>query len=300
MDGEDPSSKKLLVLQARPAQDTLVGRSSGVRSLMLFSWLQRILPMHLLSRCVGFLARSTLLFVRIPLISSFKAYFKVDLTIAERENISDYASFNDFFTRALKPGLRTPSGALSAPADGVVSAAGQVEQGSMLQAKGQSFEIADLLGDADHPFQSGSYITTYLSPKDYHRVHFPCDARLETSTYIPGTLFSVNAQTSQHIPRLFARNERLVMNLSCEQGHIAMVLVGAAIVAAIQPFWLDHPLTPRRFETRTMNSAEVAQGQEAGRFLLGSTVILLTEWSTDWAFESGEPLQMGDALIHSL
>ena len=90
------------------------------------------------------------------------------------------------------------------------------------------------------------------------------------------------------------------MNLACEQGHIAMVLVGAAIVAAIQPFWQDHPLTARRFESRTMNSVEIAQGQEAGRFLLGSTVILLTEWSTDWAFESGEPIQMGDALIHSL
>ena len=276
------------------------GRSSGARSLMLFSWLQRSLPMHLLSRCVGFFARSTLFLVRIPLISSFKAYFKVDLTIAERENVSDYASFNDFFTRALKPGLRIPSGTLSAPADGMVSAAGQVEQGIMLQAKGQSFEIADLLGDANHPFQTGSYITTYLSPKDYHRVHFPCDAKLETSTYIPGTLFSVNAQTSQHIPRLFARNERLVMSLACAQGRIAMVLVGAAIVAAIQPFWQDHPLTARRFEVRTMNSVEVAQGQEAGRFLLGSTVILLSEWSTDWAFESGEPIQMGDTLIHSL
>ena len=149
------------------------GRSSGARSLMLFSWLQRILPMHLLSRCVGFFARSTLFLVRIPLISSFKAYFKVDLTIAERENVSDYASFNDFFTRALKPGLRIPSGTLSAPADGMVSAAGQVEQGIMLQAKGQSFEIADLLGDANHPFQTGSYITTYLSPKDYHRVTSP-------------------------------------------------------------------------------------------------------------------------------
>ena len=126
----------LVVLQARPTLNKLVGRSSGIRSLMLFSWLQRILPMHFLSRCVGFFARSTLSLVRIPLISSFKAYFKVDLTIAERENVSDYTSFNDFFTRALKPGLRIPSGALSAPADGVVSAAGQVEQGIMLQAKG--------------------------------------------------------------------------------------------------------------------------------------------------------------------
>ena len=165
------------------------------------------------------LLREAHCFIRIPLISSFKAYFKVDLTIAERENVSDYTSFNDFFTRALKPGLRIPSGTLSAPADGMVSAAGQVEQGVMLQAKGQSFEIAELLGDANHPFQAGSYITTYLSPRDYHRVHFPCDARLETSTYVPGALFSVNAQTSQHIPRLFARNERLVMSLACEQGH---------------------------------------------------------------------------------
>ena len=266
---------------------------------MLFSWLQRILPMHFISRCVGFFARSTATAVRIPLISSFKAYFNVDLKIAERENIQDYTSFNDFFTRSLKPGLRTPCGALCAPADGLVSAAGQVEQGIMLQAKGKSFEIADLLGDTDHPFQMGSYITTYLSPRDYHRVHFPCDAKLETSTYIPGTLFSVNAQTSQHIPRLFARNERLVMSLACEQGRIAMVLVGAAIVAAIQPFWQDHPLTARRFEARTMNSVEVAQGQEAGRFLLGSTVIVLTEWSTNWTFRPGEPLHMGDALIHS-
>ena len=289
----------ILPLLSRPLLDRLVGRSSGIKSLMLFSWLQRILPMHFISRCVGFFARSTTPLVRIPLISSFKAYFKVDLTIAERENIHEYSSFNDFFTRSLKPGLRIPCGALCAPADGLVSAAGQVEKGVMLQAKGQSFEIADLLGDADHPFQSGSYITTYLSPRDYHRVHFPCDANLKGSTYIPGTLFSVNAQTSQHIPRLFARNERLVLNLSCEQGHIAMVLVGAAIVAAIQPFWQDHPLTARRFEKRDMHGVGVAQGREAGRFLLGSTVILLTEWSTNWTFESSEPLQMGDPLIHS-
>ncbi|MGA0168688.1 MAG: archaetidylserine decarboxylase [Pseudomonadales bacterium] len=264
---------------------------------MIFAWLQHILPLHFISRCVGGLARSERTWIRSPFIRLFKWYFDVDLQLAEREHPSDYQSFNDFFTRRLKPSLREPSGLLSAPADGRISACGRIENNTMIQAKGKSFLVSDLLGQVDHPFGSGSFSTTYLSPRDYHRVHFPCAGKLEEATYIPGKLFSVNQQTTQHVDRLFARNERLVMHLSTEHGAMALVLVGAAIVAAIKPFWQSEPLRAGTAYTKGFNQLEVHQGQEAGQFLLGSTVILITERAFQWQAAPGDLIEMGWSMI---
>jgi phosphatidylserine decarboxylase len=264
---------------------------------MIFAWLQHILPLHLISRCVGVLARSESRWIRSPFIRLFKWYFDVDLQLAEREHPSDYQSFNDFFTRRLKPSLREPIGLLSAPADGRISACGRIEDNTMIQAKGRSFLVSDLLGKANHPFGSGSFSTTYLSPRDYHRVHFPCGGKLLEATYVPGKLVSVNQQTTQHVDRLFARNERLVMHLSTEQGAMALVLVGAAIVAAIQPFWQSEPLKAGTAYTKAFDQLDVHQGQEAGQFLLGSTVILITEKGFEWRAAPGDPIEMGWSMI---
>ena len=263
---------------------------------MFFAWLQHILPLHAISRCVGFLAKSERPWIAGPIIRVFTWYFNVDLTLAERENPSDYPSFNDFFTRRLKPALRSPTGRLSAPADGRVSACGPIQDGTMIQAKDKSFLVSDLIGKSDHPFGAGSYSTIYLSPRDYHRVHFPSAGKLVEAKYIPGTLFSVNQQTTDHVDRLFARNERLVIHLSTEAGAMALVLVGAAIVAAIKPFWQSAPLQAKTLYTQRFDDVEVLKGQEAGQFLLGSTVILLTEYPVEWRASHGDVIQMGSSM----
>lgn len=275
----------------------------------LFAFMQYLLPQHGLSRLVGKLASTEVVWIKNLLIKFFIKRFKIDMQEALAERPSDYKNFNAFFTRALKPNARqilADSHELVSPADGLVSELGKITSGKLIQAKGRDYSLVTLLGgDADlaEPFLEGSFATIYLSPKDYHRVHFPLRARLEQSVYVPGQLFSVNQATADNIPNLFARNERLVAFFSTPAGPMAMVLVGAMIVAGIETVWGgDEAPFKREVKLRDFTQ-EVEryyeQGDEMGRFKLGSTVILLfgkdaVNWQEKLA--AGSPLKMGQVI----
>jgi phosphatidylserine decarboxylase len=275
----------------------------------LFILLQRLLPQHAVSRLLGALAAA-----RGPrglvhwVIERFVAHYRVDLGEAERQTAAEYHSFNDFFTRALREGARPLcASGIACPADGAISECGQLQGDRLLQAKGRDYSLHALLaGDVERaePFRGGDFITIYLSPRDYHRVHMPLDGRLTATTYIPGDLFSVNAVTAAGVDELFARNERLVCYFDTPRGPLAMVLVGAMIVAAIETVWSgrEAPRT-RRVETRDFLAppapVELARGAEMGRFLLGSPVILLlppgaAAWNDDCV--AGAPVRLGQQL----
>ena len=246
-----------------------------------FIWLQHALPHHLVSRGAGKIASSRTPWLKNLLIRRFVDAYDVDMSEAAR-TIDEFASFNDFFTRELKPGAR-PLGDAStqilSPADGAVSQIGRIEQGRIFQAKGRHFTAAQLLGGDEktaHQFDGGSFATIYLSPRDYHRVHMPVTGTLREMVYVPGRLFSVNKATANHVPGLFARNERLVCLFDTEHGPLAMVLVGAMIVAAIETVWAGQvtPLSGRVQTTRFDEPIVIEKGQEMGRFKLGSTVVM--------------------------
>lgn len=251
----------------------------------LFIIFQYLVPQHLLSRIAGKLANANTPWLKNFLISRFSKHYGVKLEEAVHSNPGDYLTFNEFFTRALKPGARPVVGddAIVSPADGFVSAAGIISADRILQAKGRSYSLASLLGGSDQiaaPFLDGSFATIYLSPKDYHRVHMPCTGTLQWMSYIPGKLFSVNQTTAERIPDLFARNERVVCLFETDAGPMAMVLVGAMIVAGIETVWAGQvaPSASDVSETDYRNSApsvRLDKGEEMGRFRLGSTVIVL-------------------------
>lgn len=261
----------------------------------LFIGSQYLLPHHGLSRLTGALAESEFGPIRNTFIRQFASRFKVDMSEAERESLSDYRNFNDFFTRALKPDARPfpeASDAFACPVDGSVSQIGRIENGRIFQAKGQSFSGTELLGgDAQQAryYKDGQFATLYLSPRDYHRIHMPCDGKLLRTTFVPGRLFSVNKVTADNVPRLFARNERLVCEFETDQGRMIMVLVGAMIVASIETTWAGVVAPYRRQILRhhyDEPNLHLSRGEEMGRFRLGSTVILLLpenrlNWSSD-------------------
>jgi phosphatidylserine decarboxylase len=274
-----------------------------------FVLLQYLLPQHALSRLTGALAKSTIGFLKDWLIGRFITAFGVDMREAAEPDPLAYPHFNAFFTRALREGARpvdTTTGSIVSPADGAVSQAGEISGGRILQAKGRSYTAAELLADAQDAalFEGGSFATIYLSPRDYHRVHMPCDARLTGLRYVPGDLFSVNGVTAASVPSLFARNERLVCRFETAHGPMAMVLVGAMVVAGIETVWTG-PVAPAGKAVLSLDlesPAEARQrgkGEEMGRFQLGSTVILLlprgaARWNAD--FEAGSPLRMGQRI----
>lgn len=277
-----------------------------------FIWLQHLAPQHTLSRLAGALASSRISWLKDALIRRFIRAYGVDMAQAAQP-AGDYACFNDFFTRALKPGARllADSGEyVLCPADGAISQLGRIEGGRILQAKGQSYTAAELLGgDAKLAarFDGGHFITIYLSPSDYHRVHMPVAGRLIETSYIPGDLFSVNTATAAAVPRLFARNERLSCIFDTAQGALASVMVGAMIVASIETVWSGLVKPHGRQVIRTPFTADSAPqldaGAEMGRFLLGSTVILLFEpGRTEW-LDTLKPLDkvcMGQALARKI
>jgi len=276
----------------------------------LFVLLQYLLPQHLLSRLAGRLAETTRPWLKNPMIKLFIRRYGVDMSEAVEADPCVYSCFNDFFTRALKPGVRPiDSGpdSLVCPADGSVSQLGEIQEGRIFQAKGQFYTCLELLGGDKalaETFAGGRFATIYLSPRDYHRVHMPCSGRLRTSIAIPGELFSVNEVTAHQVPRLFARNERLVTTFDTDQGPMAMVLVGAMIVAGIETVWGGQALPmSRRIQRLDYRpeacSINLAKGEEMGRFKLGSTVILLfprdrVAW--DPAYRVGSRTRMGEAL----
>ena len=276
-----------------------------------FIALQHLLPQHALSRLAGRLAACEAPWLRDRLIRRFVAAYGVDLSEAAR-GIGAFTSFNDFFTRELKPGARALADArafILSPADGAVSQLGPIAAGRIIQAKGRDYTVAEILGCSASEaarFEGGSFMTIYLSPRDYHRVHMPAAGTLAATSYIPGDLFSVNVATAAGVDRLFARNERLSCRFDGPDGHFASVMVGAMIVAGIDTVW------PNTF--RTHASAPVhedfagqgrsfAAGDEMGRFYLGSTVVLLFEpgrvaWRED--LKAGDPLRMGEAIARRL
>ena len=276
-----------------------------------FIALQHILPQHALSRFAGRLAASETPWLRDRLIRRFVAAYGVDLSEAAR-GIGQFASFNDFFTRELKSGARPladPDTFILSPADGAVSQLGPVTAGRIIQAKGRDYSVAELLGcgaDEAARFDGGQFITIYLSPKDYHRVHMPAAGRLQATSYIPGDLYSVNTATAAGVDRLFARNERLSCRFDGPDGHFASVMVGAMIVAGIDTVWPNtfrtHAAAPVH-EDFSAAAHEFAAGDEMGRFYLGSTVVLVFEpGRTAWleGLKPGDPLRMGQAIARRL
>ncbi|MEH6634882.1 MAG: archaetidylserine decarboxylase [Halioglobus sp.] len=279
----------------------------------LFIFFQHIVPQHLLSRCTGWLAD-----LRQPVglknwvIRQFISHFDVNMDEAEQSDPERYANFNEFFTRPLRDGARPIADAdIVCPADGAISQMGTIESGLLFQAKGRYFSAADLLGGDEVRaalFNGGQFTTIYLSPKDYHRVHMPLAGRLTATTYVPGQLYSVNGVTAQNVDRLFARNERLVCHFDTDVGPVAMILVGAMVVAGIETVWSGQVAPPPRLPVVTdfvdvPQPVSLDKGAEMGRFMLGSTVILLfPENAIAWeaGYEPGSATCMGEKLAARL
>lgn len=270
---------------------------------------QYLTPQALLSRLVGSLARCPWSFIKNPFIEKFIARYQVDMSQALEENPRAYANFNAFFTRALKPGMRPiceGASSIACPADGAISQLGEIQNGRIFQAKGQDFSLLELLGgqaDLAAAYQDGLFATVYLSPKDYHRVHMPLAGSLERMVHIPGDLFSVNTVTAEHVPRLFARNERVVCHFTTQAGPMVVVLVGAMIVASVETPWAG-VVAPTRKVIRTSHygaapAVSLAKGDEMGRFLLGSTaIVLLPKGAGRWREDltAGSKVVMGEAI----
>jgi len=243
-----------------------------------------VLPHRALSSLARRLAYSGHPRVRRWLIDTVTRKFGVDLSEAENSDPATYATFNAFFTRGLKAGVRVPDpdpSAIVMPADGRVSQCGRIEDGRIFQAKGRSFTAAELLGDEDaaNPFANGLFATVYLSPKDYHRVHMPWTGTLRETVHVPGRLFSVGPAAVQLVPRLFARNERLVCHFDTTFGPMAVVMVGALLVSGVETVWSGIEI-PRYGDTVTVKdyrgaNITIERFAEMARFNYGSTVIVL-------------------------
>ena len=273
-------------------------------------WLQYVVPQHGLSRLAGLLMESRIPWLKRFLISVIAKRFHVSLEEAERTDQEDYETFNDFFTRALKPGVR-PIGSATfvSPADGQISQIGDIHAGTLIQAKGKVFTVKSLLGvDAKQAaqFENGKFTTIYLSPKDYHRVHMPIDGRLTDMIHVPGNLFSVNQSTTEAVDRLFARNERVVCLFDTPIGPVAVIMVGAMIVGSIETVWAGQVAPRVVAPTRVQyvgedQCIELKQGEEMGRFKMGSTVILLAPPEFEWRSDLGpeDVVKMGQSLTQN-
>lgn len=249
---------------------------------------QYIAPKHFMSRAMGKFASARAGWLTRMFIQWFVNKYNVDMSEAIEEDPRAYPTFNEFFTRPLKPDARplvAEDGELAHPVDGTVSQLGPIRGDSIIQAKNHDYSMQELLGgDADvaEPFNDGEFATIYLAPRDYHRIHMPLAGTLRKMIYVPGDLFSVNPLTAENVPNLFARNERVVAVFDSEIGPFAMVLVGATIVASIETVWagtITPPTGPRihtwDYPAEGLNSIRLHKGEEMGRFKLGSTVVLV-------------------------
>jgi phosphatidylserine decarboxylase len=268
---------------------------------------QYLLPKQALTSFAGWVAGKDHGAVTTWIIHRFVAKYGVDMGEALDSDIASYRSFNEFFTRPLKPGVRPIARAdLVSPVDGAISQFGAIEGDQIFQAKGHRYTATSLVGgDAAlaGQFRDGSFATLYLSPRDYHRIHMPCDGRLLRMIHVPGELFSVNPVTARGVPGLFARNERVVCVFETSRGPFVLVLVGATIVGSMATVWHGVVNPPRTGEVREWSYAEgqvtLRQGEEMGRFLLGSTVVMLfpapplafnPAWSPSGAIRLGEAM----------
>ena len=268
-----------------------------------------VIPHHAISRLVYLVTRLHGPQVK-PMINWFVARYGVDMSEAEESETAYYQTFNEFFTRELRHGIRPVvpgDNTLACPRDGRVSQAGQVRAGAMFQAKGHSYSVLELLGGDQAmaaEFADGKFATLYLAPHDYHRLHMPLDANLKRMLHVPGRLFSVADWTVQEIPRLFARNERLVCYFETAAGPMVMVLVGAINVSAIETVWSGPVVPPRARKVNEFDYSHtnkpIGKGAEMGRFNMGSTVILLTGNRVEWLahIQPGYPVKVGQLIGH--
>ena len=269
--------------------------------------LQYLLPKQALTVLAGRLAGWQGAAMTTAVIRRFVTRYRVNMDEATNPDVTSYRSFNEFFTRPLKTGARPiADAALVSPVDGAISQCGPIEGDRIFQAKGHSYTTRALVGgDAAlaAQFEGGDFATLYLSPRDYHRIHMPCAGRLTRMVHVPGDLFSVNPVTARGVPGLFARNERVVCVFEGDAGPFVMVLVGATIVGSMATVWHGVVNPPRpgllREWTFEMGNITLAKGEEMGRFLLGSTVVLLfprgvMEFNADWL--PTRPIRMGEAM----
>lgn len=267
---------------------------------------QYIIPTRALNAYAKFMANIKIPVIKNRLIRNFIKDYGVNMSEAREESIDSYSCFNDFFIRHLKPECRPVSDAgIVSPVDGAISEIGAITAGKMLQAKGRDYTVSELLACEDElssQFSDGRFATIYLSPKDYHRIHMPIEATLREMIYVPGKLFSVQPTTARVVPRLFARNERLVVFFDTPVGLMAMVLVGAMVVGAIGTTWhgdIRRSRKPSRFSYQDANTI-LQKSAEMGYFKLGSTVVLLfadsqrMEWNSD--LQAGDNIRLGEAL----
>lgn len=269
-----------------------------------------LLPRRALTKMAGRLASAQMGWATQWAIRRFAAHYQVDMSEAAEPELAAYATFNDFFTRALKTQARPLAAAdYLSPVDGRISQLGAIEGDQIIQAKKHRYSTWALLGGDRKlaaEFEGGQFATLYLSPRDYHRVHMPCEAQLEQMIYVPGSFFSVNPATAERVPCLFARNERVICLFKTLLGPMALILVGATIVGSMATVWHGVVKSPghngvHRFDYKG-ELPWLQQGQEMGRFLLGSTVIMLwppntLHFQSDWA--SGRSVRMGEAMGRS-
>ncbi|KAB7779921.1 MULTISPECIES: archaetidylserine decarboxylase [Xanthomonas] len=276
--------------------------------MSLTTRLTYVLPHRLLSSLARRLAYSSRPGLKQWLIDTVVRRFGVDLSEAAQPDATAYPTFNAFFTRALKPGARVADPdpqALLMPADGRISQLGRIEDGRIFQAKGQSFTAAELLGDdaAAAPFANGLYATVYLSPRDYHRVHMPWTGTLRETVHVPGRLFSVGTDAVRSVPRLFARNERLVCHFDTDFGPMVSVMVGALLVSGVETVWsgVEIPRYADRITRKDWRGKGITlqRFEEMARFNYGSTVIVLLPPGVvtfDPALKAESPVRLGQAL----
>ena len=274
---------------------------------------QYVLPHHALSRLMSKLTHCENKAWKNLFIKQVIRHYGVNMDEALVQDINAFKSFNDFFTRELKPGVRllTPElNAIACPADGTVSQAGNISGGEIFQAKGKSYTATDLLGGSPEraaPFHNGVFTTIYLSPKDYHRLHMPLTGTLREMVHIPGRLFSVNTATTNSVPGLFARNERVAALFDTEFGPMALVLVGAIFVSSIETVWHGVVTPPSINSVQSWqyqdNAPVLKIGEEMGRFNMGSTIIVLfgkdkAQW--DNAFTADKVVKLGERIGKAL
>jgi phosphatidylserine decarboxylase len=277
----------------------------------LKSWPTYLLPHHALSRLMHAITRSEVHWWKSAFTRWFVKQFKVDMSLAQEPNLESYVSFNAFFTRALKSEVRpivSDETLLASPVDGAVSQLGDIKNGRIFQAKGRDYTLLELLGNDEEKarqFEDGSFSTIYLSPRDYHRIHLPIKGSLTAMSHIPGRLFSVSPATARAVPRLFARNERVVAYFDTDSGPMAMVMVGAIFVSSIETVWAGEVTPPAGHHVRHWQyddqapENQFAKGDEVARFNMGSTVILLHgKNNIDWLenLQAGDAVQMGQAI----
>jgi phosphatidylserine decarboxylase len=269
---------------------------------------QYLLPKHGITMLAGQFANAKAGKLTTSVIRWFIKRYQVNMQEAAQPDIQHYKTFNDFFTRALRDGARPLATAdFICPVDGAISQFGAIAADQIFQAKGHNYSTNSLLAGQTQlatKFENGSFATLYLSPKDYHRIHMPCDGHLKQMTYVPGSLFSVNPATAQGVPGLFARNERVICEFESQQhGTFVMILVGATIVGSMATVWHGVVNPPRSKRIRewkyTDQQIELKQGEEMGRFLLGSTVVMLfpnntLQFNPDWS--ATRAIQVGEAM----